>query len=70
MAKVDIGPDHASNAYLNLLDVINALKAHEGVLNAPLSPESGDDDEAFSIGDCLEDIKDFLEELDAECSKN
>jgi len=68
MAKVIINPEHASNAFLNLLDVIKALKNHEGVLNAPLSDEGGDD-EAYSIGECLEDIKDFLQELDEESNK-
>jgi len=63
MAKVIINPEHASNAFFNILDVIKALKNHEGVLNAPLSDEGGDD-EAYSIGECLKDIKDFLGGID------
>ena len=69
MAKVVINPDNASNAFFNILDVIKALKNHEGVLNAPISDE-GDDDVAYSIGECLEDIKVFLQELDEECNSD
>lgn len=66
MAEVSINPDNASNAFFNVVDLIKALRRFEGVLQAPLSDDS-DDEEGYSIGDCLDDIKDFLKELDEEC---
>jgi len=67
MAKVVINPDNASNAFFNVIDVIKALKRFEGVLQAPLSD---DDDEAYSIGECLEDLKVFVQELDEACESD
>ena len=65
MAKVSINAEDASNAFFNVTDVIEALKRFDGVLQTPLSDD--DDEEGYSIGDCLDDIKEFLQQLDEEC---
>lgn len=62
MSKVT---DKVGNVLFNLIDIIKALKAHQEILNAPLSPE---DDADYTIGDCLEDTKLLTEELNKELS--
>ena len=64
MAKVSINAENASNAFFNVSDVIEALKRFDNVLESPISD---DDDDGYSIGDCLDDIKAFLQQLDEEC---
>jgi hypothetical protein len=67
MAKVSINAEDASNAFFNVTDVIEALKRFDGVLQTPLSDD--DDEEGYLIGDCLDDIKMFLQQLDEECHR-
>ena len=67
MAKVSINAEDASAAFFNVNDVIEALKRFDGVLQAPLSND--DDEEGYLIGDCLDDIKMFLQQLDEECHR-
>ena len=64
MVEVCIKAEDASNAFFNLTDVIEALKRFDGVLESTLSD---DDEEGYSIADCLDDIKAFLQKLDEEC---
>jgi hypothetical protein len=67
MAKVSINAEDASAAFFNVNDVIEALQRFDGVLQAPLSND--DDEDGYLIGDCLEDIKMFLQQLDEECHR-
>ena len=67
MAKVSINAEDASNAFFNVTDVIEALKRFDGVLQTPLSND--DDEDGYLIGDCLDDIKMFLQQLDEECHR-
>ena len=67
MAKVSINAEDASAAFFNVNDVIEALKRFDGVLQAPLSND--DDEDGYLIGDCLDDIKMFLQQLDEECHR-
>ena len=67
MAKVSVNAEDASNAFFNVNDVIEALKRFDGVLQAPLSND--DDEDGYLIGDCLDDIKMFLQQLDEDCHR-
>ena len=67
MAKVSVNAEDASAAFFNVNDVIEALKRFDGVLQAPLSND--DDEDGYLIGDCLDDIKMFLQQLDEECHR-
>ena len=64
MFKVCVKAEDAANAYFNVTDVIKALKKFDGVLESTLSD---DDEEGYSIGDCLDDIKLFIQQIDEEC---
>ena len=67
MAKVSVDAEEVSNAFFNVTDVIEALKRFDGVLQTPLSND--DDEDGYLIGDCLDDIKMFLQQLDEECHR-
>ena len=76
MTKVSINAEDASNAFFNVTDVIEALKRFDGVLQTPLSDDDdkegyliGHYEEGCLIGDCLDDIKMFLQQLDEECHR-
>ena len=74
MAKVSINAEDASAAFFNVNDVIEALKRFDGVLQAPLSNDDDEEgylighyEEGCLIGDCLDDIRAFLQKLDHIC---
>ena len=72
MTKVSINAEDASDAYFNMVNVIKALKRFDGVLQAPLSNDDANlvqDEDVYLIGDCLDDIKMFLQQLDEECHR-
>ena len=70
MTKVSINAEDASDAYFNMVNVIKALKRFDGVLQAPLSNDDANfihDEDLYLIGDCLDDIRAFLQKLDHIC---
>ena len=74
MTKVSINAEDASNAFFNMVDVIKALKRIDGVLQTPISHDDdkegyliGHYEEGCLIGDCLDDIRAFLQKLDHIC---
>ena len=72
MTKISINAEEVSNAFFNVTDVIEALKSFDGVLQKPLSNDDANfihDEDLYLIGDCLDDIKMFLQQLDEECHR-
>ena len=70
-SEVEVKNENVSEAICNVIDLIEALKRDDlvdydgDVLKAPLDStiEMDDEDPSYSIGDCLEDIKSFIESI-------